>query len=376
MLKCNRAASALLVLVGLCIVIGIIGCGSDDDSSEESSLFEEPARLISSTASGLGYSYPADWSSFDFTFNKPPRNVTSNVGNVTMWSDTIVRIEGPFDPGILTLKLSWDGGSKEFTYNIKAPTPPDVEPPKITNTTIDDGDRVINLRRLNEISISFNEAVSGSIRLQNEDGEDLGYQATYQATYSDPHRITLKPVADSKKLVHKMNYRLIGTVKDEAGNELEINITFSILSRWKITALLGEPVSHHWVSVDDWLSRRCLNARIRENEWTFYQNGGWKVVLSGACDNLPWEEEFLRKSKTYSRIGGYDFDQYESELYLFVDGLPCRNCVVRWLPNYDARYLVKRGEKEGQLKLIITGDASFEFKRLPFLNNSFTIEPL
>ncbi len=156
------------------------------------------------------------------TFDNPPKDVTVSEGDPTL-TDNTVTITGPFTPGTLALKVSWADGSLEFTYTVAEP---DTEPPSITGGTISDGDEDVDFEAINSselIEIEFNEDVSGTIALQTEAGEDVGWISKIEG-----NKATLELVKGKEyvELESEVTYVISGKVEDAAGNETDINITF------------------------------------------------------------------------------------------------------------------------------------------------------
>ena len=54
------------------------------------------------------------------TFDNPPEDVTISTGTATV-TDKTVEIAGPFDPGALTLSITWADGSQTLNYTIRPP---------------------------------------------------------------------------------------------------------------------------------------------------------------------------------------------------------------------------------------------------------------
>ena len=54
------------------------------------------------------------------TFDNPPEDVTVSTGEVAV-TDKTVEITGPFDPGALTLSITWTDGSQTLNYTIRPP---------------------------------------------------------------------------------------------------------------------------------------------------------------------------------------------------------------------------------------------------------------
>ena len=102
-------------------------------------------------------------------FDNPPEDVTVSTGVATV-NDNTVTITGPFTPGTLELTITWADGSLTFTYTVAAP---DTEAPSITGGTISDGDKDVDPSA--NIEIEFSEEVTGTIALQTEAGDDVGW---------------------------------------------------------------------------------------------------------------------------------------------------------------------------------------------------------
>ena len=96
--------------------------------------------------------------------------------------------------------------------------------PSITGSTINDGDTDVDLDAA--IEIAFSETVNGTITLQTETGEDVGWTGKVEGNTA-----TLEFVA-GKVLSPETKYVIAGTVEDAAGNETEINIAFTTASAY------------------------------------------------------------------------------------------------------------------------------------------------
>jgi hypothetical protein len=158
------------------------------------------------------------------TFDIRPRDVTVSTGTARTLAKT-VRITGPFDPGPLALTITWSDGSLTLTYSV---TEPDSEAPEITDGTVSDGDKGVNPETINSdarIEVTFSEAVSGNIVLRTAAGVDAGWLGKV-----DGNKGTLELVKD-KELGNEITYVIAGTVRDAAGNETNLNITFTTASK-------------------------------------------------------------------------------------------------------------------------------------------------
>ncbi len=152
-------------------------------------------------------------------FDNPPEDVTVSTGVATV-NDNTVTITGPFTPGTLELTITWTDGSLTFTYTVAAP---DTEAPSITGGTISDGDKDVDPSA--NIEIEFSEEVTGTIALQTEAGDDVGWTGKIEG-----NKGTLELVK-GKELDPETTYVIAGKVEDAAGNETDINITFTTASK-------------------------------------------------------------------------------------------------------------------------------------------------
>ena len=159
------------------------------------------------------------------TFDNPPEDVTVSEGVATI-TDNTVTITGPFTPGALELTVTWADGSLPFTYTVAEP---DTEPPSIASGTITDGDEAVDAAAINRsalIEIEFSEAISGTIALQTEAGDDVGWISKIEG-----NKATLELVK-GKELDPETTYVIAGKVEDAAGNETDIGITFITASTY------------------------------------------------------------------------------------------------------------------------------------------------
>jgi hypothetical protein len=158
------------------------------------------------------------------TFDRRPRGLKVSTGTAKTLAKT-VRITGPFNPGPLALTITWSDGSLTLTYSV---TEPDSEAPEITDGTVSDGDKGVNPETINSdarIEVTFSEAVSGNIVLRTAAGVDAGWLGKV-----DGNKGTLELVKD-KELGNEITYVIAGTVRDAAGNETNLNITFTTASK-------------------------------------------------------------------------------------------------------------------------------------------------
>ncbi|RKU23356.1 hypothetical protein C6499_18545 [Candidatus Poribacteria bacterium] len=163
--------------------------------------------------------------SITLTFDNPPKDVTVSEGVFTITGSTVT-ITGPFTPGTLELTITWADGSVAYTYTVAEP---DTESPSITGGTISDGDEDVKAEAINSgalIEIAFSEEVSGTIALQTEAGDDVGWLGKIEGSKG-----TLELVK-GKELDPETTYVIAGKVEDAAGNETDIDITFVTASAY------------------------------------------------------------------------------------------------------------------------------------------------
>ena len=154
------------------------------------------------------------------TFDNSPEDVTVSTGTARTIGNR-VRITGPFDPGALTLTVTWADGSETFNYTIRIP---DTESPKVTSGSVNDGDKDVDPEAFNtngRIEVEFNEEVTGNIALQTAAGADTGWLGKVTGKIG-----TLELVRD-KELGNEITYVIAGKVRDAAGNSTDINIRFT-----------------------------------------------------------------------------------------------------------------------------------------------------
>ena len=158
------------------------------------------------------------------TFDSRPNDLTVSSGTAQVIAKK-VRITGPFDPGPLSLTITWADGSQTLTYTVAIP---DTEVPKITGGTVNDGDKSVDPEAINsrgQIEIAFSEEVTGNITLQTKAGVNAGWLGKVEGNTG-----TLELVRD-RELDNGTTYVIAGKVSDAAGNETDLKITFTTESK-------------------------------------------------------------------------------------------------------------------------------------------------
>ena len=158
------------------------------------------------------------------TFDNPPEDVTVSTGDATIAGKT-VKITGPFKPGPLALTIVWADGIQTLNYTAHVP---DTEAPKITSSSVNNGDKDVDPEALNlpgRIEVTFNETVTGNIALQTAAGTDAGWLGKIVGKKG-----TLELVR-GKELGNEITYVIAGKVSDAAGNSTDLNIRFTTTSK-------------------------------------------------------------------------------------------------------------------------------------------------
>ena len=154
------------------------------------------------------------------TFDNPPEDVTVNKGRARTTRNR-VQITGPFDPGPLALTVTWTDGTETLNYDVRVP---DTDAPRITSTSVNNGDRDVDpeaFNRRGRIEVEFSEEVTGNVALRTAAGADVGWRGEV-----DGKKATLELVR-GKELSNDVTYVIAGKVSDAAGNSTDINIRFT-----------------------------------------------------------------------------------------------------------------------------------------------------
>ena len=140
--------------------------------------------------------------------------------------ETVSQSRALSHPAILELTITWSDGSLPFTYTVAEP---DTESPTITGGTISDGDTDVDTEAINSsalIEVEFSEEVSGTIALQTEAGDDVGWLGKIEGNKG------ILELVKGKELDPETTYVIAGKVEDAAGNGTDITITFTTASAY------------------------------------------------------------------------------------------------------------------------------------------------
>ena len=201
----------LAIVMAALLAVYIVGCGGDDEETET------PAAAFVSASPASGDL--AANGSINVTFDNNPGDVTVSAGTVAGSGKSRV-INGPFTPGALALNITWTNGDGSHTLNYTV-VAADETAPEVTASSPKDGAEGVDPAKVFEdgIEVTFNENVSGDLMLMDGD-DDVGWTSE-----ASDNKITLTGNA-GQELSNETEYTIAGTVKDGAGNEAEVSLTF------------------------------------------------------------------------------------------------------------------------------------------------------
>ena len=206
----QKLLKPLALMMAAMLAIFVIGCGGDDDDDAGGL----PKATTATAVPPSGSTVPQG-SAITLTFDQSVKAVAGATGSGKTW--TI--------PAAATVTVTWTnqddsaGGPITLTYTVTAP---DTTAPTIASGSVKNGDKDVEVDPLNTggIKITFNENVTGTIKITLEDGTDLlwiGKVSGKDATLE---------VVKGKELANETTYKIAGTVKDGSNNETKIDITF------------------------------------------------------------------------------------------------------------------------------------------------------
>ena len=225
-----------LIISIMFVAFVITGCGGDDDDDDTTAAndddddggagaVEAPSATSVTANPAPGATVPSN-QEFTLTFDEGVTAATANgqaaAGAGTNWTVT------PFTgaQGSQTLTVTWtnrDGSSGNQSVGSYTVDDPDVEAPTIATSNVTDGANDVDPAAINAsgIRIDFSEDVSGSIKLTDEAGADLNWQANVSGKTA-----TLTVIA-GQELANETTYKVELDIQDGAGNKLAATtITF------------------------------------------------------------------------------------------------------------------------------------------------------
>ena len=204
----------LAIVMAALLAVSLVGCGGDEDPVTPDAAFVSASPADGDLAAN---------GSISVTFDNNPGDVTVTGGGTVSTSGKTRTISPPADgypTGALTITVTWTNGdgSQDLTYNVVAA---DETAPKVTDSSPEDGEEGVSAD-LEEVSVTFDEPVTGDLMLMDGDDDKGWTQST------DGNTITLTRIAGAD-LGNETEYTIAGTVKDGAdpANETEVEITFT-----------------------------------------------------------------------------------------------------------------------------------------------------
>jgi hypothetical protein len=199
-----------LMMAAMLVAIFVIGCGGDEEPTDGGL---PSATTVTANPAG-GSTVPGN-ATITLTFDQAVKAVAGATGSGKVW--TI--------PVAANLSVTWTnqdgsaGGPVAFTYTLQAE---DKTAPTIASGSVSNGDKDVEVDPLNTggISLTFSEDVTGNIKITLEDGTDLGWIGTVSG------KTAKLELVKGKDLANETTYKIAGAVKDGAGNETKIDITF------------------------------------------------------------------------------------------------------------------------------------------------------
>lgn len=200
----------LAIVMAALFAVYMVGCGDDPDPDPEAAAFVS-AEPASGDLAANG--------SIKVTFDNNPGDVTVSAGTVA-GSGKSRTINGPFTAGALALTIEWTNGEGSHTLNYTV-VAADEAAPEVTGSNPKDGAEGVDPAKVFEdgIEVTFNEPVTGDLMLMDGD-DDVGWTSK-----ADGNKIMLSGNA-GQELSNETEYEIAGTVKDGAGNEAEVSLTF------------------------------------------------------------------------------------------------------------------------------------------------------
>ena len=202
----------LAIVMAALLAISLVGCGGDDEPVTPDAAFVSASPADGDLAAN---------GSISITFDNNPGDVSVTGGGTATTSGKTRTISPPaagYPTGALTITVTWTNGdgSHDLTYNIVAA---DETPPAVKSSDPDDGEEGVSAD-LEEITVTFTEPVTGDLMLMDGD-DDLNWEQD-----TDGDTITLTVIAGSE-LGNETEYTIAGTVSDGAGNDFEVELTFT-----------------------------------------------------------------------------------------------------------------------------------------------------
>ena len=212
----------LAIVMAVLLSVYAVGCGGDDPDPKT------PDAAFESADPASGSALPAN-QSIKVTFDNNPGDVTVSAGTVSTAGKTrtITPPDGGFTVGKdFSLKVTWTNGdgSQTLDYNV---VEADETDPIVTSSSPENDAKDLDPKKVFDdgIEITFSEkVVSGTLKLMDGD-TDVGWTAAYD--YDDDGNMAKLTGNAGQNLSNATEYMVTGTVKDAAGNDGDVSITFT-----------------------------------------------------------------------------------------------------------------------------------------------------
>ncbi len=224
-----------LIISIMFVVFMVNGCGNDDDDDDTTNDDDDdttnddddagpPPATSVMVNPAAGSTVPSN-QEFSLTFDQGVTAATVNgtaaTGSGLNWTASPAGLS----QGSATLNVGWtnrDGSPGSQAVGPYTIDDPDVVAPSITTGTVADGDSDVDPAPINAggFRFDFDEAVTGSIKLTDEAGADLNWQANVGGQTA-----TLTAIA-GQELANETTYIVDIDVKDGAGNATTAQLTF------------------------------------------------------------------------------------------------------------------------------------------------------
>ncbi len=216
----------LRMLTFYTVVVFMIGCAENQQDEMMTVLINNILDANNIPDAAFVSASPADGDlpangSISVTFDNNPGDVTVTGDGTVSTSGKTRTINPPaadYPTGALTITITWTNGngSQYLTYNVVTA---DKTAPEVTESSPEDREEGISTD-LEEVSVTFNEPVTGSLMLLDDGDDDLMWTQEI-----DGNTITLTIIAGAA-LGNESEYTIAGTVSDGAGNETDVELTF------------------------------------------------------------------------------------------------------------------------------------------------------
>lgn len=212
------------------LVVWVVGCGDDDDDDDDDAA-PPVASVTKVTPDDGGDVFLNGKIMVEFDNAVASCNIGGGAATLDASekkAEITVAAAGLAEGDAQSVEIKWvnkddSEGSKSVTYNVKAEDndPPTLDAVKIDGSAVDDGETDVSVAAA-EMTLEFSEALDdGNISL-TLDGNNVGWVPTF-----DGATVTLAPAVEGTELSHEKEYKIEGTVNDAAGNETEVDFTFT-----------------------------------------------------------------------------------------------------------------------------------------------------